>query len=157
MKTLIAYASKYGTTEKCANILKEKLTGEIDVVNLKNENPSPKDYDEIIIGGPVYIGKLNKAVERYCIDNLPILVDKKLGFFLCHMDTDTPITEQLAKYYPKKLIESAYAASGFGGAFYVSKMNFLYKWMIKRSAGIEMDQEKILYDEIDNFAIKFNS
>lgn len=157
MKILIAYASKYGTTEKCVNLLKEKLSGDIDVVNLKNENPIPGDYDIVIIGGPVYIGKLNKTVESYCINNLPALVDKKLGFFLCHMDTETPIADLLAKYYPKKLIESAHAASGFGGAFYVSKMNFLYKWMIKRSAGIETDQEKILYDEIDNFAQKFKS
>lgn len=157
MKILIAYASKYGTTEKCANLLKAKLSGDIEVVNLKNSTPNPNDYDAIIIGGPVYIGKLNKTVDKYTINNLPSMVGKKLGFFLCHMDTDTPISEQLAKYYPKKLIESAYTSAGFGGAFYVSKMNFMYKWMIKRAAGIENDQEKILYDEIDNFAEKFNA
>lgn len=156
MKTLIAYASKYGTTEKCANLLKDKLDGEVVVANLKKVKPQLSEYDAVIVGGPIYIGKLNKVVEAFCINNLPTLVDKKLGFFLCHMEMEKPLDELIAKHYPKKLVETASAASGFGGAFYVSKMNFLYKAMIKKSAGIMDDQEKILYEEIDKFASKFN-
>ena len=36
MKTLIAYSTKHGCTEKCANKLKTRLTGEIELLNLKN-------------------------------------------------------------------------------------------------------------------------
>ncbi len=157
MKVLIAYASKYGTTEKCANLLKEKLKGEVDVVNLKKEKPRLSDYDAVVIGGPIYIGKLNKTVEDFCTNNLPVLVDKKIGFFLCCMELDKPIEELISKHYPKKLVDTAEAASGFGGAYYVSKMNFLYKMMIKKAAGIEEDKVNILYEEIDKFAAKFNS
>jgi len=157
MKTLIVYASKYGTTEKCAHLLKEKIDGDVDVVNLKNDKPKLSDYDAIIIGGPVYIGKLNKTVEAFCTNNLPTLVDMKKGFFICHMEMDQPMKELIEKYYPKKLVDTAAVTGGFGGAFYVSKMNFMYKWMIKKSAGIEEDQEKILYEEIDKFAENFNS
>jgi menaquinone-dependent protoporphyrinogen oxidase len=157
MKILIAYASKYGSTRKCAGILKGKLNGEVDVVDLKDGKPKIVNYDAVIIGGPVYIGKLNKTVEEYCINNLPALVDMKIGFFLCHMEMDKPFDELIEKYYPKKLVETAAATGCFGGAFYVSKMNFLNRWMIKKSAGIEEDQEKILYDEIDKFAEKFNT
>jgi hypothetical protein len=35
MNTLIVYATKYGCTEKCAVILSEKLTGKVDLCNLK--------------------------------------------------------------------------------------------------------------------------
>lgn len=157
MKTIIVYASKYGTTEKCALLLKDKINGDVDVVNLKNEKPNLSEYDAIIVGGPIYIGKLNKTVEAFCINNLPAMIDMKKGFFVCHMEFEKTMQELVAKYYPKKLVDTAVATSGFGGAFYVSKMNFLYKAMIKQSAGIMDDQEKILYDEIDKFAVKFNA
>lgn len=157
MKTLIAFASKYGTTEKCANLLKEKLDGDVDVVNLNDSRPSVSDYDAVIIGGPVYMGKLNSKVSSYCVNNLPNLVDKKKGFFICHMDFEKPIDQQLAEFYPKKLIETATAKAGFGGAYFVSKMGFFYKWVIKKAAGVEEDRENIQYDAIDNFASKFNA
>lgn len=157
MKTLIVYASKYGTTEKCALLLKSKIDGDVDVVNLKNEKPNLSVYDAIIVGGPIYIGKLNKTVESFCINNLPAMVDMKKGLFICHMEFEKTMEELIAKYYPKKLVDTATAVAGFGGAFYVSKMNFINKAMIKKAAGIMDDQEKILYDEIDKFAAKFNT
>lgn len=157
MKTLIAYASKYGTTEKCAFLLKDKIDGDVDVINIKNEKPQLSEYDAIIVGGPIYIGKLNKTVEAFCINNLPAMIDIKKGFFLCHMEFEKSMEELVAKYYPKKLVDTAVATSGFGGAFYVSKMNFINKAMIKQAAGIMEDQEKILYDEIDKFAAIFNA
>ena len=85
------------------------------------------------------------------------MIDMRKGFFVCHMEVETTMEELVAKYYPKKLVDTAVATSGFGGAFYVSKMNFINKAMIKQAAGIMDDQEKILYGEIDNFAAKFNS
>ena len=37
MKTLIVYASKYGTTEECANLLGKSLSGEVSFYNLAND------------------------------------------------------------------------------------------------------------------------
>lgn len=36
MKILITYATRFGCTEKCANKLAEKLTNDVEVINLKN-------------------------------------------------------------------------------------------------------------------------
>ena len=70
------------------------------------------------------IGKYYKS-EEYISHS-----DKKKGFFICHMDFEKPIDQQLAEFYPKKLIETATAKAGFGGAYFVSKMGFFYKWVI---------------------------
>jgi menaquinone-dependent protoporphyrinogen oxidase len=48
MKTLIAYATKTGTTEKCAKMLAEKL-GSADLFNLSNGTPDLSKYDMVII------------------------------------------------------------------------------------------------------------
>ena len=62
MKTLIVYSSKHGTAEKSANILKSKLTGDVDVVNIMLFAPTNLDkYDNIILGGSIYIGKVQKS------------------------------------------------------------------------------------------------
>jgi menaquinone-dependent protoporphyrinogen oxidase len=34
MKILITYATRFGCTEKCANKLAEKLTNDVEVINL---------------------------------------------------------------------------------------------------------------------------
>ncbi|MGV8154838.1 MAG: hypothetical protein ACLKAL_13375 [Alkaliphilus sp.] len=38
MNTLIVYATKYGSTEKCSKILSKYLEGTVDLCNLKNAN-----------------------------------------------------------------------------------------------------------------------
>ena len=37
MKNLIIYDTKYGYTEKCIKILKEKLTGDYDIIKISRE------------------------------------------------------------------------------------------------------------------------
>lgn len=66
MKTLIAYATKYGTTEKCANILAQKLSSEAELVNLKKARTIDlNQYDSVIIGGSVMMGRIRKEVKEF--------------------------------------------------------------------------------------------
>jgi len=59
MNILIAYATKYGCTEKCAAVLSEKLTGKVDLCNLKGGRASDlTQYEKVIIGGSIYMGKI---------------------------------------------------------------------------------------------------
>ena len=88
MKTLILYYSKYGTTEKCAKLLSEKIDGGADVVRyVDRKNADFGNYDTIIIGAPVYMGMLKK-MKAFCEANLQMLLTKKIGLFVCHMDVE---------------------------------------------------------------------
>lgn len=81
MNTLIVYSSKYGCTEQCAKILSEELKGEADLINLKNvKDINISKYDTVIIGGSIYIGKIQKEVAGFCAKNLDILKEKKLDY-----------------------------------------------------------------------------
>ena len=78
MKTLIAYGSKHGAAAKCAVILKEKIRGEVEMINLQQiQNIALKDYDNVIIGGSIYAGAIQKQVTAFCSQNLEILKQKK--------------------------------------------------------------------------------
>lgn len=86
MNTLIAYATKYGCVEKCALILSEKLTGEVDLYNLKEiKNIDISRYDKVIIGGSIYIGKIQKVVREFSSTKLNQLKEKEVGLFICGM------------------------------------------------------------------------
>ena len=63
MSTLIVYASKYGCTEKCVKLMSKKLNDKVDLINLKNINDIDlSKYDKVIIGGSIYIGRIQKEV-----------------------------------------------------------------------------------------------
>lgn len=77
MNTLIVYASKYGCTEKCAKLLSKELYGEVDIINVKRmRDIDISKYEKIIIGGSIYIGKIQKGVTQFCSKNLHKLKEK---------------------------------------------------------------------------------
>lgn len=85
MSTLIVYATKYGFTKTCAEILAKKLGENVDIYDLSSNLPDLMKYDKVIIGGSIYAGKIRKPVMRFCSDNLNTLKGKKLGFYICGM------------------------------------------------------------------------
>ena len=49
MKTLVVYASKHGTTKKCAKVLSEKINGDVQLLDLgDSKRVNLKDYDSSI-------------------------------------------------------------------------------------------------------------
>ena len=82
MKTLIAYASKTGTAEKCARMLAERLP-DAKLCDLCKEKPDPGAYDQVIVGGGVRMGTLHVDARQYLDGCKPILLQKRLGLYFC--------------------------------------------------------------------------
>ncbi|NPV43889.1 MAG: flavodoxin [Firmicutes bacterium] len=145
MNTLIAYASRYGCTEKCATILSEKLTGKVDLCNLKRvKDVDLSQYDKVIIGGPVYIGKIQKKVKEFCLKNLSVLKEKKIGLFICGMESGDRAEAQLNACFPQELLFHAAAREFFGGEFKFKKMNPMERFMIRMVS--RMDESRSVLD-----------
>ena len=83
MRTLIVYGTKYGCTRKCAELLKERLSGEVCLQNAKSYRGSLKEYDAVFIGGSVYMGKIRGEVSHFCRQHSKELLKKRLGLFAC--------------------------------------------------------------------------
>lgn len=157
MDTLIVYESKHGCTEKCANVLKGKLDGRVDVINLKN---TPKidfsKYEKVIIGGSIYIGKTQKEVLKFSSENLEDLKEKEIGLFICGMQSEEILEKELNENFPKELLEIAKAKEYFGGEFIFDKLGFMEKEIVKRVAKVNSDKSNILKENIAKFAEKMN-
>ena len=157
MKTLIAYSSKYGCTEKCARGLSEKLSGETDLLNLKAGKPADLSrYDRVIVGGSVYMGKIQKRVSDFCIKNMDQLKSKKLGLFICCMAEGKDAEDELKRVFPQELLQAAAVADYFGGEFIFKKMNPAYRMIIKKVAKTDRDVSNIRGENINRFAHLMN-
>jgi menaquinone-dependent protoporphyrinogen oxidase len=166
MKTLIIYGTKHGCAEKCSKLLKDQLNGEITIVDLKKQAVTDlSSFDRVVIGGSIYVGKIQKQVSEFCIKNLAELKKKKVGLFICCMNKNNAEV-QLSAAFPDELLNSAVIKECFGGAFAFKKMNMLEKLMVKMVSkadeGIpsidgEKDISSLSEEKINKFARLMNN
>jgi len=66
-RILVAYATKHGSTAGIAELLGKELTAAglvVEVKELKNVQ-SPAGYDAVVIGGPIYMGRVMADVKKF--------------------------------------------------------------------------------------------
>ena len=156
MKTAIIYSSKYGTTEKVAISIAEKLkdTNEAEIFSLK-KNPTPdiNGFETVILGTPVYAGKASNKMKKFCNANEAVLIKKKTALFVCGMEPDkTKQQNELKEAYPEALQKNATVTGFLGGAFLFEKMNFFERMIIKKIAKTTTSVQRINEKGIENFA-----
>jgi len=158
MKTLIAYGTKRGFTKKCAELLAEKLNGNIEIFDIKkSKNIDVENYKNIIIGGSVYMGKIRKEVPEFCNRNMDKLMNKNIGLFICGLAEGEVAKDELEACFPEKLSSHALTIDIFGGEYNFDKMNFIEKTIIKKVANTSENQEVLHIDKIEKFALVFNN
>jgi menaquinone-dependent protoporphyrinogen oxidase len=156
MKILIAYATKTGTTEKCAKILAERLGG-ADLFNLSNGKPDLSNYDIVIIGGSIRAGMLHKAAKKFVQQSSAQLLEKKVAFFVSSADVGRA-NEFLKANIPAELLEKSICGDSFGGEMTPESFKGLFGFVIKKM--VESNQKKgvqlpvIVPENIERFAAK---
>ena len=113
MKIMIGYATKSGAARECAELLRREFP-EAQVFDLNKDAVNPDDFDVIIIGSGVRIGKLYKPVRKFLKDNHSILLRKKVAYYVCNGEPDTA-QEIIDKNFPQDIIASAITIDSFGG------------------------------------------
>lgn len=161
MKTMIIYASTYGFTQDCVQMLKQNLNGETRVVNINKDTiPALDDFDTILIGGSIYMGQIQKKIKQYCISNQDTLKNKKLGFFIS-CSTAESCDDFVKEAFPETLLKRALEVQNFGGEMRPDKMNFFHKFitkMVTKSADKEKAPPmKPLTENIIRLANTFNT
>lgn len=157
MNTLIVYSTKYGCTEKCAKMLLDRLNGKIELHNLKeSKDTNVTEYDKVIIGGSIYMGKIQKEVSEFCSKNLDMLKEKKIGLFTCGIRDGNIADTQLNDSFPQEILSNAIAKETFGGEFIFNKMKFMDKFIAKKVAKADKDLSTISEESINKFAQLMN-
>lgn len=153
MKTLIVYSSMYGCTANCAQKLKAQLTGDVSIVSASEKNiPDVSDFDTVILGSSIKIGKIGNALAKYIKKNCGVLLSKRVGFFICSGENNE---EYFTKNFPEELIRIAIAKEFFGGEIAMANVGLLVRLML-RMVGKEGDYSKIDEARIASFATTMN-
>jgi len=155
MKTLIAYCTTHGCTEKIANNLKESLDGETHLVNLKKDPvPDLDEYSMVIVGGSIHAGQIQKKVKDFCQKNMAELINKELGLFICCMEEGEKAQNQLLEAFPENLLNHAKATAYLGGEFDFDKMNYFQRLIVKKVANVDSSISRLNNNEIMAFSKK---
>lgn len=158
MNSLIVYATRYGCTENCARALDEKLFGNVDLQNLKQAKAVDLSaYHRVIVGGSIYIGRIQKEVTDFCTGNLSDLKDKEIGLFICCMREGEEAESQLNSAFPQELLDRAAAKETFGGEFIFKKMKAIDRFIAKKISKADQDVSAILHERIEKFAEAMNN
>lgn len=152
MKTLILYASKYGCAKDCAAYLKSRLNQETELMNLKKAGKIElESYDCVVIGGSIYIGKIQKEVRQFCEQNLQSLLQKKVALFIC-CTTPEQVDEFFGNNFQAPLLEHATERVNWGGELRHDKMSFFDKKITNMVSKLEPKKTEVLYKNIDLLA-----
>lgn len=151
MKTLIVYASSHGTTEKVANIIREKLDSTtVQTINLKSKAKIDlSNYETVIIGGSIHAGSIQSEVKNFIKEHTITLMGKKVALFLCCMNEKEEKTE-FDNNYPELLRNHSTYNAIVGGEYVFEKMNFIEKFLVRKIAGVSTSISKLRYTEIDS-------
>lgn len=152
-KYLIAFKSKHGTARDLAVELQARLgAADTDLVELKRGvHVDPSGYETVIVGGPVYMGNVQKRLRKFLKKHRAVLLERRLGLFLCYMDTEHG-REEFDKVYDEELRAHAVAHGLFGGEFRFDEMNRLEKLLVKKASGITDSVSKIDRKALEAFA-----
>lgn len=156
MKKLIIFASKSGTTEKCACMLKEKLS-DAEIVSLKEmKDKKETDYDILIFGSYIRMGMMDKSLKKYLLENAEELKKKKVFLFIC-----CGFEENKKQYFtnniPSDLLNAFVYYESFGGELNIEKTKGIDKLIVKMVRKSSPDRVVKLNEEnINKFLSKIN-
>jgi len=151
MKTVIVYASSHGTTQKVANIIREKLDSTtVETFNLKSKQSIDlSNYETVIIGGSIHAGSIQSEVKKFIKENTIALMQKKVALYLCCMNEAEELKE-FETNYPELLRNHSKYNAIVGGEYIFERMKFIEKFLVRKISGVSKTTSKLRYTEIDN-------
>ena len=138
MKTLILYDTKKGFTKGCA----EKITRQVEdsyIIEINSTEFTLEDYDTILIGAPIYRGKIEKSVIKFIREKKGKLLDKKIGIFCAGMNKEE-FYLAVQNSLPPEIFYRAQIVH-CGGKIDYTKLSIIQKLTIKRRLGINSSVE----------------
>lgn len=153
MNTLIVYSSKHGTTSSVAGLIWSRMdkkhthvTNVLDVHDYKI-----KHYDTIILGASIHVGKIQPSMLQFIEQYYDLLLQKRLGLFLCCIKEGSAAFKQFDEVFPESLRFHSVSSRIVGGEIKVKRMSLWDRFLVRRRFGFLEDKSTINHDYIKEF------
>jgi menaquinone-dependent protoporphyrinogen oxidase len=131
VSVLVAYATRYGSTRQIA----ERVAGEVSGATAfdigSSSSVDPRKYDIVVIGGPVYAGKILPAVPKFCEAHRDALSQVPVALFVSCLYTGEQAAQQLESAFPPWLLSRAFGKYTVGGEVHMEELSFFHKLIMK--------------------------
>lgn len=131
LKIAIAYATRSGIAAECARLLeKEFKNQEVSLFELGKDKIDLYEYDLIVLGTSIRMGKPLPAFRKFLKENYKALTEMCVGYYICCGFVDC-FDEYAEKAIPRELRDRAIANSCFGGLLDTSRVKGFDKLVVK--------------------------
>ena len=96
------------------------------------------------------MGQIQTAIKKFCMENLSILLRKRIGLFLCFMNKEKG-KEEFDHAFPVELRAHSSANGLFGGELLLEEMNFIEKLIVKKIRGVKENVSNLDPEAIEEF------
>lgn len=142
-RVLVAYASRAGSTAEVAEAVGRVLREHgcaVDVLSVKDA-PSVADYDALVLGSAIWVGKPLPEATKFLEMNRAALGQRAVAYFmLCDtLKDDTPDNRERARSFtlPLAAIKEPVATGYFAGARNFAGLNPILTWALKHLVRLE--------------------
>ena len=133
MKNLLLYTTRHSSTEKCVRILQAQLNGETTIINLQtHQAPELSEFNTIILGGSIYMGKTQKELRKFAETRLQQLLEKPVLLFFCSRFRRE---DDFHTNFPDMLVRHARRKSCFGGELSTANLGMFERLITKMVGG----------------------
>lgn len=149
----ILYATKYGSTERIAGMIRDGLvargTPGRDVVLERIDRPaSLPDAATVVVGAPIYGGTIPRAARGFIEAHVDELLERRVALFLSCLYEGSRAEQQLADNFPARLVAHAFGRYYPGSRLVLSDLRFFDRLIMKKVGGIERDVDTVKSEEI---------
>ena len=160
MNMIIVYASKTGVTEDVAMEMAKKLGEDCALYDCRNQllthdqhGVQPNfsdltDYDLVILGTAMYMGRPIKEMTRFLAEHEAALSMVPLAFFTCGMGTAREDSGYLLKTLPASLREKNPAYFHMGGEIRENRLNPLERLAMRLAMKTVKNAPQVDHDAI---------
>ena len=131
MKIAIVYATVGGTTKECASLLAKELKNqEVELFEIGKNEPNIEDFDVVVVGFPIMMGKAEKSARKYIKKHESELEGIKTAYYICCGFVDC-LEDYAQKTIPATLRENAIDVTCLGGSLDPRRFKGINKFVVK--------------------------
>ncbi len=154
---VILYKSKHGSTAKIGKVINAYI-GNCTLMNYQEiDYDVLSSCDTIVLGIPVYYGKLDMEMVKFVKDNQELLISKNYSIYVTALFY-TEFMHYITSEFDYGILRNVKAIAGLGGALYYPQLSIQEKMVLtvmnRRSPVIPKEHNDTLFENFNNEEIE---